>query len=457
MPPTSAWAPTRSASSTTEHGAGSVALPGRRRALAAAAAAVFGLLAIRATGTYFLMITLALGMVIWGLAFAGSRSPRATTASPACRGRPGLPWTVARPVPFYYFAFVRLALAWRCWGCVVRSPFGLGAARHPRAASRACAGLGYHVWLHKYIAFVHLRRRSAALPACSGPTTTASSAPTDVQLVTSVETLLMVALGGRGTLIGPALGAGVIVFLKNFVSVYTKRWLLILGGVYIGVHPLRARRGIVGALGAGGPVTHDASALAASTALPRPSAASARVDGVTLAVARRRAPRPHRPQRRREDHAVQPDHRARCRPSRHHRAVRPRRHARRRPPPRRARAGPHLPDHQPLPDADRAGELPARGAGRPPARFTSSARPDAIRPCSSARAAALRAVGLADRGGRGRREPLPRRAAPARDRLALAGAPRLLLLDEPTAGLSGAESARSATGAARCSRRRSPC
>jgi len=45
----------------------------------------------------------------------------------------------------------------------------------------------------------------------------------------------MVALGGPGTLAGPALGAAVIVFLKNFVSVYTKRWLLILGAVYIGV------------------------------------------------------------------------------------------------------------------------------------------------------------------------------------------------------------------------------
>ena len=72
------------------------------------------------------------------------------------------------------------------------------------------------------------------------------SFPHDPQLVTSVETLLMVALGGPGTLAGPALGAAVIVFLKNFVSVYTKRWLLILGAVYIGVI-LFAPRGVLGA------------------------------------------------------------------------------------------------------------------------------------------------------------------------------------------------------------------
>ncbi|HEU5323618.1 MAG TPA: hypothetical protein VFX28_22630, partial [Methylomirabilota bacterium] len=59
--------------------------------------------------------------------------------------------------------------------------------------------------------------------------------------------LLMVALGGPGTLAGPALGAAVIVFLKNFVSVYTPRWLLILGAVYIGVI-LFAPRGVLGAL-----------------------------------------------------------------------------------------------------------------------------------------------------------------------------------------------------------------
>lgn len=57
----------------------------------------------------------------------------------------------------------------------------------------------------------------------------------------------MVALGGRGTLFGPALGAFVIVLLKNLVSVYTHRWLLILGAVYIGTI-VYAPEGIVGLL-----------------------------------------------------------------------------------------------------------------------------------------------------------------------------------------------------------------
>jgi branched-chain amino acid transport system permease protein len=55
----------------------------------------------------------------------------------------------------------------------------------------------------------------------------------------------MVILGGPGTLFGPLIGAGAIVFLRNIVSGLTDRWLLILGAVYVLV-VLFAPRGIVG-------------------------------------------------------------------------------------------------------------------------------------------------------------------------------------------------------------------
>jgi branched-chain amino acid transport system permease protein len=68
-----------------------------------------------------------------------------------------------------------------------------------------------------------------------------------MELATSVEILLMVALGGRGTLLGPAVGAGIIVLLKNLMSVYTERWLLILGAIYV-LTIIYAPEGIVGAI-----------------------------------------------------------------------------------------------------------------------------------------------------------------------------------------------------------------
>ncbi len=215
--------------------------------LSTATAAVFGLLAIRATGTYFLMITLALGMVVWGLAF---RWVSMTKGDNGIAGVPRpelpLPWSLGAPLPFFYFALVAAALAWAAMGILVRSPFGLGLKGIRESESRMRV-LGYNVWLHKYLAFV-ISGFFAGFAGVLWAYYNGFVGPVDVQLVTSVETLLMVALGGPGTLAGGALGAAAIVFMKNFVSVYTKRWLLILGAVYIGVI-LFAPRGVLGAFG----------------------------------------------------------------------------------------------------------------------------------------------------------------------------------------------------------------
>jgi branched-chain amino acid transport system permease protein len=231
---------------TTEHqlGFGVCLLAGV--ALAALTAAIFGLLAIRASGTYFLMITLALGMVVWGLAF---RWVSMTKGDNGIAGVPrpelGLPWSLGQPLPFFYFALVAAVVAWALLGLLVRSPFGMSLQGIRESESRMRA-LGYNVWLHKYLAFV-IAGTFAGFAGVLWAYYNGFVSPVDVQLVTSVETLLMVALGGPGTLAGPALGATLIVFLKNFVSVYTKRWLLILGAVYIGVI-LFAPQGVLGAV-----------------------------------------------------------------------------------------------------------------------------------------------------------------------------------------------------------------
>ncbi len=212
-------------------------------------AAVFGLLAIRASGTYFLMITLALGMVVWGLAF---RWVSLTQGDNGISGVPrpdlGLPWSLWGPLPFFYLTLVAAMIAWALLALLVTSPFGLG-LRGIRESESRMRALGYNVWLHKYLAFV-ISGTLAGFAGVFWAYYNGFVSPVDVQLVTSVETLLMVALGGPGTLVGPAVGAAIIVFLKNFVSVYTKRWLLILGAVYIGAI-LFAPRGLVGALGRG--------------------------------------------------------------------------------------------------------------------------------------------------------------------------------------------------------------
>ena len=215
--------------------------------MAAVTAALFGVLAIRASGTYFLMITLALGMVVWGLAFRWVSLTKGDNGiSGVARPELGLPWSMWGALPFFYFTLVGAVLVWVFLNLLVASPFGLGLEGIRDSESRMRA-LGYNVWLHKYLAFV-MSGIVAGFAGVFWAYYNGFVSPVDMQLVTSVEALLMVALGGPGTLVGPALGAVIIVFLKNFASIYTKRWLLILGGVYIGAI-LFAPRGLFGALG----------------------------------------------------------------------------------------------------------------------------------------------------------------------------------------------------------------
>ena len=229
----------------TGHGAGFWTCLPLALGAAIVTSAVFGLVAIRALGVYFLMITLALGMVIWGLAF---RWVSLTQGDNGISGVPrpslGLPWSFGNPTAFYYLTLATFLLAFGLLFLIVRSPFGMS-LRGIRESEGRMRSLGYNVWLHKYLAFI-LAGAFAGLAGVLWAYYNGFVSPVEVQLITSVETLLMVALGGPGTLVGPALGAGVIVFLKNFVSVYTKRWLLILGAVYIGVI-LFAPRGVLGA------------------------------------------------------------------------------------------------------------------------------------------------------------------------------------------------------------------
>ena len=230
---------------TTAHGAGFWTTLAAGIALSAAVAAVFGLGALRATGVYFLMITLALGMVIWGLANRWVSLTKGDNGiSPLPRPDLGLPWSFTGGIPFYYLVLVGFALAFFALRVVVSSPFGhtLVGIRESESRMRM---LGYHVWLHKYIAFVI----AGAVGGFSGVLWAYYNGfvtPADLDLSVSIEVLLMVALGGRGTLLGAGVGAAVIVLLKNLASVYTQRWLLLLGAVYV-LTIRYAPDGIVGA------------------------------------------------------------------------------------------------------------------------------------------------------------------------------------------------------------------
>jgi branched-chain amino acid transport system permease protein len=196
----------------------------------AAAAALFGLFAVRAGGVYFLMITLALGMCVWGLAYRWNSLTGGDNGI-NMPGRPDVGIALADDLNYFYLVLGFFALSLVALYVLVRSPFGrsLVGIRERELRMRI---LGYNTWLHKYLAFV-IAGGFGGLAGVLWAHLTGIVSPGDVILTTSVDVLLMVVLGGPGTLVGGAIGAGVVVFLREYLATLVPWWQYVLGGVYV--------------------------------------------------------------------------------------------------------------------------------------------------------------------------------------------------------------------------------
>jgi len=196
----------------------------------AAAAAVFGLFAVRASGVYFLMITLALGMCVWGLAYRWNSLTGGDNGI-NMPGRPDIGVALSNDLYYFYLVLGFFVLSLGALYVLVRSPFGrsLVGIRERELRMRI---LGYNTWLHKYLAFV-IAGGFGGLGGVLWAHLTGIVSPGDVILTTSVDVLLMVVLGGPGTLVGGAIGAGVVVFLREYLATVVPWWQYVLGAVYV--------------------------------------------------------------------------------------------------------------------------------------------------------------------------------------------------------------------------------
>ncbi len=204
--------------------------------------AVFGALGLRARGSYFLMITFALAQVLWALAFGWRSMTNGDDGIPSVP-RPHFAWPVDSIPGFYYFVLAIFAVASLLLVAIVRSPFGK-ALKGIRESESRMQALGYNVWLYQWVAFV-LAATFAGLAGALYAYFNRFVGPEYLHVIQSAEALIMVILGGAGTLIGPAIGAALIVYLEDFVSSLTERWVLVLGIIYVLV-TLFAPRGLVG-------------------------------------------------------------------------------------------------------------------------------------------------------------------------------------------------------------------
>src|SRR3954466_246767 len=199
--------------------------------LGAALAAVFGLFAIRASGVYFMMITLALGQCVWGLAYRWNSLTGGDNGI-NMRERPKFGGIdLANEMSFFFVVFAIFCVALLLMYTLVRSPFGRSLAGIRERELRMQI-LGYNTWLHKYIAFI-IAGGFGGLSGVLWAHTAGIVSPVNVELTTSVDALLMAVLGGAGTLIGGVIGAVIVFGLREYLSTIVPWWQYVLGGVYV--------------------------------------------------------------------------------------------------------------------------------------------------------------------------------------------------------------------------------
>jgi branched-chain amino acid transport system permease protein len=196
-----------------------------------ASTAVFAVLALRGTGLGFVMITVALGQIVWGIAYRWiSLTNGDNGVSISARPAPfGL--SLADAPAFYWASLVVFLVTVAAMAIFVASPFG-AALRGTRDQPRRMTALGYNVWLTRFFAFLFSGFWSGAAGLLYLYYNQFIS-PQAVALSASAEALLMVIAGGTATLLGPIVGAALVIIMKYVVSAYIERWNFVLGAIFV--------------------------------------------------------------------------------------------------------------------------------------------------------------------------------------------------------------------------------
>jgi branched-chain amino acid transport system permease protein len=200
-------------------------------------ALAFAVMAMRATAVYFLMITLAQGMLVWGVAQSWVSI---TDGDNGLRGG-GPGGGLEEYYNYYWFTASIVLFSLVALKIFLSSRLGLR-LRGVRDSNTRMASLGYNVLWQRIIAFM-----VAAVPAAVAGILYVGYfhyiSPTAVTVTASVEGLLMVILGGMGLFLGPMLGALLIIGLRTELATYTDRWPTVMGVLLI-LSVLFARQGV---------------------------------------------------------------------------------------------------------------------------------------------------------------------------------------------------------------------
>jgi branched-chain amino acid transport system permease protein len=187
---------------------------------------------LRTRGTYFLMLTLVIGLAVWALALQLSSITGGTTGIIGIKAPTFLGVSLhSSRAAFYYSEFILFALAVAVYIVTVRSRFGL-ALRGIRESESRMAMLGYPVLVLKASAFV-ISAGFAALSGISFVYFYGVISPDAIALTANVNPLIAAILGGTGNLAGIIVGSTVFKLLDSVLGSLTNRYLLISGGIFL--------------------------------------------------------------------------------------------------------------------------------------------------------------------------------------------------------------------------------
>jgi branched-chain amino acid transport system permease protein len=201
--------------------------------LAGVVAAPVAYLSTRATGIYFAMLTLAFAQMLYTVAYkwrdltGGSDGIAGVPKTTLFWGGPSL----ATPQAFYLLVAACVLLSLLACRALVRSPFGR-ALQAIRENERRFTSLGRDPRPFKLVVFVVAATFAGLAGALFAPFRGFAS-PEVMFWVLSGQALMMVVMGGIGTLIGPVLGAMVFILIQEIASSYTEHWLIFTGAVFV--------------------------------------------------------------------------------------------------------------------------------------------------------------------------------------------------------------------------------
>ena len=227
--------------------------------LTAITSVIYGLISMRTRGISFLMVTLAAGVVVYGMAYRWSSVTGGTNGLPGIRRPEG----VAEYWQFYFLVLVSFLVVTAALIVVGRSPFGL-TLKGIRDGETRMVSLGYNVPLYKFGAMLV----SGAVAGLAGVLAVWQSefiSPVAAGFQESAISMIMVALGGIGTVLGPLVGALLVTFFQQVLSSSFERWSTLLGILFI-LSVIFAPQGIVGG------VSDLARRLRRRSGRPRPEA-----------------------------------------------------------------------------------------------------------------------------------------------------------------------------------------